>query len=485
MRSSLRSSLAVSFLLFLSLVAWSVSSPIGSGVDADFHLGSIWCARGEVKGLCEPIHTTAQSGPTARVPFMFQMCNGRNIYFWPYCEVAKENPGTQVIRIAPSYQQSLYYWTTHAFASSDVNRSVVLIRLFNSAIATLVFFALLALSADRVRKAIVISWTLTLIPNGIQLLTGINPRSWAVLGIMSSWAFLHGFLNEERTNRRRRWWQLGCFVGSVGLVASTRFDALLFVSFVSVIVFVTHFIQFDLITLKRLARYLTIAALVFIGLKYIPRLGGILSFGVPQPFDTQQYFVFQLVHIPEFVADWWGFSVGQQGSGPGIIGLVGVTLFAMHMYALLQRAHRRQIFVASALTVFILLALFRATTAVQSIVPLTGVYTFGLVAPLIGLTALYSKTETAQLTSTGMTTYTVVSVSLIHALAFYHWMEFFTRRGVNVQFYETFSLADSWWWNSSVSPNWVFVAGSIAFSAFLWTSWKSVTVGSLSEPEYH
>ena len=478
-------SLLASFLFFLTLVAWSVSSPIGSGVDADYHLGSIWCARGEVKGLCESINMAAQPDPTAVVPFMFQMCNDRNIYFWPNCEVAKENPSSQVIRIAPSHKQSLYYWTTHAVASSDVHRSVVLIRLFNSAIATLVFFALLALSADRVRKAIVISWTLTLIPNGIQLLTGINPRSWAVLGIMSSWAFLHGFLNEERTNRRRRWWQLGCFVGSVGLVASTRFDALLFVCFVSVIVFVTHFIQFDLITLKRLARYLTIAALVFIGLRYIPLLDGILSFGVPQPFDTQQYFVFQLVHIPEFVADWWGFSVGQQGSGPGIIGLVGVTLFAMHMYALLQRAHRRQIFVASALTVFILLALFRATTAVQSIVPLTGVYTFGLVAPLIGLTALYSKTETAKLISTGMTSFTVVSVALMHALAFYHWMEFFTRRGVNVQFYETFSLADSWWWNSSVSPNWVFVAGSIAFSAFLWSAWKSVTVGSLSEPEYH
>ena len=472
-------------MLFLSLVAWSVSSPIGSGVDADFHLGSIWCARGEVEGLCEPIDATAQSGPTARVPFMFQMCDERNIYFWPNCELAKENPSTQVIRIAPSYQQSLYYWITHAFASPDVNRSVVLIRLFNSTIAALVFFALLALSVNRVRKAVVISWTLTLIPNGIALLSGINPRSWAVLGIMSSWAFLHGFLKEERTNRCRRWWQIGFFVGSVGLVASTRFDALLFVSVVSVIVIVTHFIQFDLITFKRLARYLTIAALVFIVLRYIPLLDGILSFGVPQPFDTQQYFVFQLVHIPEFVADWWGFSVGQQGSGPGIIGLVGVTLFAMHLYALLQRANRRQIFVASALTVFILLALFRATTAVQIIVPLTGVYTFGLVAPLIGLTALYSKTETAKLISTGMTSFTVVSVALMHALAFYHWMEFFTRRGVNVQFYETFSLADSWWWNSSVSPNWVFVAGSIAFSAFLWTSWKSVTVGSLSEPEYH
>jgi hypothetical protein len=427
----------------------------------------------------------AQPEPTAVVPFMFQMCNGRNIYFWPNCEVSDENPSTQTIRIALDNKQSFYYWTAHTLASTNVSQSVVLIRLFNSIIASLVFFALLALSSDRLRKAVVISWTLTLIPNGIQLLSGINPRSWAVLGIMSSWAFLHGFLTEERTNRRRRWWQLGFFVGSVGLVASTRFDALLFVCFVSIIVYITHLIQFESISIKKFVRYFIIAAFVFFGLRYIPLLRGILSFGVPQPFETQQYFVFQLVHIPEFVADWWGFNIGQLGNGPGIIGLVGVTLFAMHMYALLQGANRRQIFVTSALTVFILLALFRATTAVQSIVPLTGVYTFGLVAPLIGLTALYSKTETAKLISTGMTSFTVVSVALMHALSFYHWMEFFTRRGINVQFYETFSLADSWWWNSSVSPNWVFVAGSIAFSAFLWSSWKSVTVGSLSEPEYH
>ncbi len=96
-------SLLASFLFFLTLVAWSVSSPIGSGVDADFHLGSIWCARGEVKGLCESIDMTAQPQPTAKVPFMFQMCNDRNIYFWPNCEVAKENPSSHVIIIAPSY----------------------------------------------------------------------------------------------------------------------------------------------------------------------------------------------------------------------------------------------------------------------------------------------------------------------------------------------------------------------------------------------
>jgi len=482
MRNGWRSNLMIAFLLFLSLVAWSVSSPIGSGVDADFHLGSIWCARGEVEGLCESIDMAALPQPTAVVPFMFQMCEERNIYFWPNCEVAKENPSTQLIRMAQSDQRSLYYWITHVFAGSDVHRSVVLIRIFNSLIAALIFFALLALSADRVRKAVVISWTLTLVPNGIQLLSGINPRSWAVLGIMSAWAFLYGFLSEAKVNQRQRRWQLGCYMGSVVLTASARFDALLFVCFVSIIVFISSLIHFESISIKKLLRYLVIATFVFFILRRIPLIDGIISFGVPRSFQPQQYFVFQLVHIPEFVADWWGYSVGQLGNGPGIIGLVGVSLFATYMYALMQEANRRQIFATSTLAIFILLALFRATTAVQSIVPLTGVYTFGLVAPLIGLTALYSNAEPKRLISTGMMSFTVVAVALMHALAFYHWMEFFTRRGVNVQFYETFSLTDSWWWNSSVSPNWVFIAGSIAFSFFLWSAWKSIKVAPLSEP---
>jgi hypothetical protein len=301
---------------------------------------------------------------------------------------------------------------------------------------------------------------------------------------MSSWAFLYGFLTEEKVNRRRRRWQLGCFFGAVVLTASARFDALLFVCVVSAIVLVAHFVQFESLSLKRMMRYLVIATIIAFIVQSIPRLKGIMSLGVPQSYGAQQYFVFQLVHIPEFVADWWGYNVGQLGNGPGIIGLVGVTLFAIYMYALMQGADRRQTFVVSALTLFILLALFRATTAVLSIVPLTGVYTFGLVAPLIGLTAVYSRTELTKLLSTGMVLFTVVSIALMHALAFYNWMEFFTRRGINTQFYENFSLSSLWWWDSSISPNWVFLSGSIAFFAFLWSAWKSIEPGATDEPVY-
>ena len=279
MRRSWRTHFVASILLFLSLAAWSVSSPIGSGVDTDFHLGSIWCAHGEIKGVCESINTTEwpAADVTAIVPFMFQMCDERNIYFWPECEVSASNPTTQEIRIAPSYQRSIYYWTTHIFASSNVNQGVIFIRLFNSLIASLVLFASFVLSSDRLRRAVVISWTLTLIPNGIQLLSGVNPRSWAVLGIMSSWVFLQAFLTEQAANRQRRLWQIGCYLTSIGLTASARFDALLIVLFISTVVLCAHFIDFKKLSFRRVAQMGGVLTAAVFALKLVPRLDGVLS----------------------------------------------------------------------------------------------------------------------------------------------------------------------------------------------------------------
>jgi|694.fasta_scaffold75169_3 hypothetical protein len=477
-----KSSLLVSITLFFTLAAWSVSSPIGSGVDTDFHLGSIWCAHGEIQGVCESIDTTnwPTANVTATVPFMFQMCDQRNIYVWPKCELSENNPATQEIRIAPQGKQSIYYWTTHFLASPNVNRSVILIRLFNAIIASLVFFAMLALSSDRLRKAVVISWTLTLIPNGIQLLTGVNARSWAVLGIMSSWVFLQAFLTEDGPNRRKRLWQMACFIGSVAITASARFDALLFVIFTCTVVLGAHFIDFNKLSFKRAAQLVGILIAVLFTIKLVPRLNDIFSFRVPEPFNSTQYFVFQLVHIPEFVADWWGYQIGQQGNGPGIIGLSGTILFAIYMYAALRGSNRKQLFVTIAISLFICLALFRATTAVLSIIPLSGIYTFGLSAPLIGLTLMFSQGDDRQILKKGLAVTTIVVVSIMHALAFYHWIEFFTQRGLNTGFYYKFSLNGTWWWDTWVSPNFVFLGGAALFPIFLTYAWRT---SSLELPE--
>lgn len=86
------------------------------------------------------------------------------------------------------------------FASENTTRSILVIRLFNSVLASVVFFFLLYVTRSRVRQAVVGSWTFTILPVLISTLPQLNPRSWAFLGVMSSWAFLHSGLSAENND---------------------------------------------------------------------------------------------------------------------------------------------------------------------------------------------------------------------------------------------------------------------------------------------
>jgi len=91
---------ALSFALLLS--TW-LFIPFGGSGDMDYHLTSIWCALGEKQDLCNDIQTLPEdpnagfsNHVTAEVPFMFQICDSRNIDYWPYCEFEIDHPETQL-----------------------------------------------------------------------------------------------------------------------------------------------------------------------------------------------------------------------------------------------------------------------------------------------------------------------------------------------------------------------------------------------------
>ena len=93
---------------------------------------------------------------------------------------------------------------------------------------------------------------------------------------------------------------------------------------------------------------------------------------------------------------------------------------------------------------------------------------------MIGLSLLFSNDENRRLYDKGLIRTTLVSVSFVHTLAFYHWIEFFTQRGVNTGFFYKFSLKGSWWWDTWVSPNFVFIVGVALFPIFLTLAWRSI-----------
>jgi hypothetical protein len=62
-------------------------------------------------------------------------------------------------------------------------------------------------------------------------------------------------------------------------------------------------------------------------------------------------------------------------------------------------------------------------------------------------------------------------------------MEFFTKRGKGVGFYENLSLNGTWWWDTWVSPNVVFIAGATLLPIFLTLAWRSIPLELEESPE--
>jgi siroheme synthase len=85
----------------------------------------------------------------------------------------------------------------------------------------------------------------------------------------------------------------------------------------------------------------------------------------------------------------------------------------------------------------------------------------------MGIVYVASEGSLAFLAKNGFRTSVVVALSSAHALALYSNIEFFTKRGHNIGFFDALSLRGAWWWNSWSSPNWVFIFGVISFIFFI------------------
>ena len=465
--------------LFFLLVSW-LAIPFGGSGDIDYHLASIWCAWGESPGVCSDIQMlpedpTAQfrNNVTAEVPFMFQMCDSRNIDFWPYCEFESEHPETQRLRMAPPEHMSLYYRLVHVFVGENFQKSVLAIRLFNSIIATMLIYALMTLASPRIKFASLSGITFSLLPYGPQIFSGVTTRGWAILGVMTSWAFLSSFLTEPTINKRKRRIQLGTYIFSMLLALSTRLDAFLMVAITSLFVLIWHrFSQYRIKKREMLIAIPTLGILVTIS-QYLPVVKEYANLKIPEFYGTNQYLLFQIVHIPEFVADWWSYHIGQSGSGPGVVGLIGVILYGINIAFALQKSDPRQRLQFIAFTVIVFLLLAKTSSVANSLVPLSGFYTLGMAVPWLGLAIASSRNNSQFMSSLGNRRTAITLLSFSHAIYFYTLIEFYTRRGKNLGYFETISLNGEWWWNIGIGPNIVFVAGSILFPVFLTSIWRA------------
>jgi hypothetical protein len=470
-KSSIRNYFAAAIALFIVMSAWSVSSPLGSGPDADFHISNIWCAWGEKPGVCENLDRTSKS---ARIPHLFLICNERTIESFPRCEFDTPHEQMSTYRTALNSQMNLYYRIMRVFVVESPTRSIIAIRLFSSFIAAITFFLLMVQTRTKTRHAVLAAWSFVLVPVAINYFTAVNPRSWATLGVMSGWGFLQSLFEIDASEKKRRIRLIASYVTSFALVATSRADAILFFIFISALIAVGN-----LLAQKKLSRNIVMRyGLVLLGtislIQFIPVLRNLIKIQQPQDFTLRQYLAFQIVHIPETIGEVWGYTVGQSGSGPGTIGIIGLSLFVVAMAFALQRASRLQQCMVAAISLFTFIAVYRGGLAIGGIVPPSGVYVTGLVSAIMGIAVLFSTHSQQLMSARGNRLSVIALLSAAHILALYSWMEFYTRRGQSIGYFEKFSLRDTWWWGRETNPNLVFFIGAVFFPVFLVFAWKNV-----------
>lgn len=471
MKTETRNALIASLALLVTLSAWSFGAPIGAQGDADHHISSIWCGWGESPGMCEDFGLNG----TARVPFMFQMCNGRPINYWPNCPIEETSDKMQVLRTSVSQTQSLYYSIMRVFASPNPTGSILAMRMFNSFLASVVFFFLTVLTIGRLRIAALTAWMLTLVPVAIQTFPNINPSSWSYLGVMSAWAFLHAFLTALPNERRHKRAVLIAYLISVGLTAATRWDAFIFVVFSSVLVIFGVLLQKQQLNIKNVFK-LVIAGSVIgaVAWQISPFVRLLTHFDLPESYPNSQFFLFQLTHIPGTIAEVWQYNSDQLVGAPAVIGITGISLVAIFLGMAFQKSNQNQMILTGLVFAFICLSILRMSITWATLLPPQGAYILALVTVLIGVATLYSSSDTQLMMSISGRAMVITLLSISHALSLFTYMEFYVRRGQDIGVFAHLSLNGSWWWKFGPSANFSYLMGALMFPIFLIFAWQTV-----------
>lgn len=230
----------ISLAFLITTLGWGLASPIGSAPDDDYHLASIWCGLGEREGVCiDPRVSPA----TLLVPT--PVVQSEDCYaFKPDVPANCQEPvlsstdlvGTQHINQIDGLYPGAYYQVMSLLVGPDVGHSVLVMRLVNALIATLLLAAVLRLLPAGLAAAGTLAVVVTFVPLGLSLVASTNPSSWSIIGLGTFWAFTLAFLQRPSVQDRRGILIASAMVVSAMLAIAARVDSAAYVALTAVIV---------------------------------------------------------------------------------------------------------------------------------------------------------------------------------------------------------------------------------------------------------
>ena len=216
--------------LFIALLGWAFSSPVGSAPDDTYHLPTVWCSWGEHESCVRDGQGSFQAPQ-----MVTEICTYQRPQVSAACEYLRsDEPMTvghlQYVGSDTVLQgNDVFHRVLRVFVGPDAQQSALNMRVFNAALASLLFSAALIVSGAGARRALALSWLVASVPVGMFIMSSTNPSSWAIMGVGTYWAFLLAAV-RCRTWDWRRWTAVGGTVASAAIAVGGRTDVLVFIA---------------------------------------------------------------------------------------------------------------------------------------------------------------------------------------------------------------------------------------------------------------
>jgi hypothetical protein len=422
-------------------------------------MANIWCANGEKAEICEN-YSTFDGKTSADVPAALAS--------------NPQSPNFFRAELTDPSRKSPFYTIMNLLVTKNTSQSVLLIRVFNSLISSLIFFALLFFGTKKARVAVVSAWTFTITPVIIATLWQPNPRSWGYLSVMSSWAFLYIALDSRSFSKIKKTCLWITFFVSLLLAFTSRVDASLFCVFTCGLVLLVHLLKVGFLNPKTVAIASGVSITLFLLLRFLSSsIQWYTQFSFNAVFGSRQT-LFVIIHLPENIADSLGLGLRYPDLGPNSIGIIGVILFGIAISSWLREGDAFQIATTTAVFAFMLLAMFQIAFYWPEANEASGVYIAALLTVCLGVASAFSKNESFFPNTNQQRILVILLVSISHALTLYSKFDWSLRASVTKDTYTQLSLNGGWWWDTPIGPNMVFLIGALAFPSWLVFSWATV-----------
>jgi hypothetical protein len=377
----------------------------------------------------------------------------------------------------------LYYWTMNLFVSSNIELSVILMRIVNILLFVGLTTVLYRLLLPSRRPPLVWGLAASIVPLGLFLLASDNPSSWAIISAGTLWISLVGYFECSGVRKAG----LGIIAAlSTVLGAGARADSAIYamVAIGAVAILTARLNRRWIVSaLLPFALAVTAAAFFFSTQQSLVAVSGLPGYGDRGPVHSlQELFFKNFLSVPSL----WAGVFGNSGLGwmdtqlPALVWVGGFGCCAALAFSgLMSQSTRKLLAVSMVLGALLFFPTYVSMrTGNVSGMGVQPRYILPLIILLIGVLLLevggvrlhLSKAQVVALVST---------LSIANAIA----LQFNIRRYITGADVVSWNLnaAVEWWWSIGVSPMIVWALGSLSFAGLLVIIARATTLTRLAD----